>query len=70
MLKKILESKSRSAEKEKKQLVTMASKSCRNGNVVAFRNIMELAHNICLSPVDRIGNFIAKFINWNGKLNE
>ena len=30
--------------------------SCRKGKAGAFRNIMELAHNICLSHLERIRN--------------
>jgi hypothetical protein len=51
MLKKVLEMKSR--YNEKKTTGNNGEQSCRNGNAGAFRNIMELAHNICLSHLER-----------------
>ena len=33
-----------------------SEQSCLEGNYTAFRNIMELAHNICLLVLDRIRN--------------
>ena len=50
---------------EKKWILNIKSKtagnngeqSCRKGKAGAFRNIMELAHNICLSHFERNGSF-------------
>ena len=52
--KKVLEMRSQSNEK-----ITTGNngeQSCRKGNAGAFRNIMELAHNICLSHLERNRN--------------
>ena len=44
--------------------------ACPKRKFDAFSNIMELAHNICSSQVDRNGNLNSKTKGWNGKLIE
>jgi len=53
-----------------KTVYNNGEQACQNGYVVAFRNIMELAHNICLSQVDTIGRFNSKTNSLNGLLIE
>ena len=40
----------------KKTRANIGEQSCRKGDADSFRNIMELAHNICLPQLDRIRN--------------
>ena len=50
-LKKVLEMKSR--YNQKKTTGNNGEQSCRTSWFIAFRNIMELAHNICSSHLDK-----------------
>jgi hypothetical protein len=58
ILKKILEALLLLQQKEKQ--LTLCSKSCQTSCNIAFREALELAHNICSAFNERLRNFIDK----------
>ena len=56
--------------RESKTRHNNGEQACPKRKFDAFSNIMELAHNICSSQVDRNGNLNSKTKGWNGKLIE
>ena len=64
MGKKVLEMISKSNKNRiKKTAGNNGEQSCRISGAAAFRNIMELAHNICSSHLDNYRNFKDKIMD-------